>query len=189
MKTCTKCKKYKELNCFSKQKTGKLGVRSICKECNRGTSNDKLLNRKCLFCNNTMNTLTSYKKYCNSNCKQKHYRNKNPQQNYLTNKKWKKLNKDHINSQSRKAYSINPSKYIAKTRKRQAQKLNATLLGYDLELENIYLSCPKGSEVHHIIPLQEFSDTVSGLHVPWNLQILTKEEHVKAHRLLKSRFS
>lgn len=50
-------------------------------------------------------------------------------------------------------------------------------------LLEIYANCPKGLEVDHIIPLKGLIDgrPVSGLHVPWNLQYLTKEANRKKY--------
>jgi len=74
-------------------------------------------------------------------------------------------------------------------RNNRAIKLNAMLPGFDAEIRDIYKNSPEGNHVHHIVPLQEYSQIVSGLHVPWNLISLTREEHIKAHKLLKKSFS
>ncbi len=82
----------------------------------------------------------------------------------------------------------NPDKTIAKSNKRRAKKLQriprwikdvfvkeiAEYYAMAKELEKIF---PWKQHVDHIIPLQ--GKNVSGLHVPWNLQILSKKANLE----------
>ena len=44
------------------------------------------------------------------------------------------------------------------------------------EMRRIYLRCPKGKHVDHIVPLK--SNIVCGLHVPWNLEIVDEKQNL-----------
>lgn len=95
-------------------------------------------------------------------------------------KEWRKVNPDVTNALS--------AKYRAK-------KLNATIGNYDEEIKNIYSKAKElqlldgvSRYVHHIVPLQEYENIISGLHVPWNLEVLTKEEHLEAHEELRKSY-
>jgi hypothetical protein len=49
------------------------------------------------------------------------------------------------------------------------------------DIRKIYASCPPGHDVDHIVPLQGRS--VCGLHVPWNLRVLTRDENNRRPRI------
>jgi 5-methylcytosine-specific restriction endonuclease McrA len=106
--------------------------------------------------------------------------------------KWKK--KVGKGYQYTKASRLNnPGAANFYTQKRHAAKLCRTPIWLTqnqlLQIKSIYSEAAELTkllgewyEVDHIVPLQ--GKTVSGLHVPWNLQILTaKENGIKGNRL------
>lgn len=59
----------------------------------------------------------------------------------------------------------------------RARKRGATPSWAELEaIKDLYLNCPKGFQVDHVIPLA--GSAVCGLHVLSNLQYLTKEDNL-----------
>lgn len=89
---------------------------------------------------------------------------------------------------NRRYIKNNRAKYTHHLAVYRAKKLKATpkwlTSAHLLEIENIYLNCKNKSEkegidyeVDHIVPLQ--GKNVSGLHVPWNLQIIPKKDNRK----------
>lgn len=78
----------------------------------------------------------------------------------------------------------NPERYRALSAAHQARRRAATPSWVDLDaIKAVYLACPPGLHVDHIVPLN--GRTVCGLHVPWNLQYLTKSENSrKSNRLI-----
>lgn len=97
-------------------------------------------------------------------------------------KLWRSKNIESIRERVR----ANAGRYAAISAKRRASKLQATpkwLSQEQLdEIKSLYLFVAERRkvtgldlEVDHIIPLQ--SEIVCGLHVPWNLQVLTASEN------------
>jgi len=167
MKKCPKCKETKDLTCFSKDSRNKTdGLQYKCKRCERVYNNDyKEKNReKCLEYNKKWRE--------NNRTKTKEY-----------NDQYKRRNRDKIKEYRKN----NKAKYNAYHAKRRAAKIQQTPSWLTKEhLDQIlefYKKAQRLSEetgikhsVDHIIPLQ--GKTVRGLHVPWNLQVITLTENI-----------
>jgi hypothetical protein len=102
-------------------------------------------------------------------------------------KKWNKANPEKVREMQLKANRKNPGRrnfwtatYRSAKDLRTPPWLNA---GHDLEFESVYAYCAglrgAGLDYHvdHIVPLR--GETVSGLHVPWNLQVILGSDNTR----------
>lgn len=155
MKTCKDCKITKPYSEFHGNKTTRDKCASYCKECHRERNRkSSMLNRE--------------------------HRLKRQRANYLA---------DHEKSKAdrREHYQRNKPMYLANYYKRQHLLTCATPRWLSKEqfseITNIYIECKNKCttdqtyHVDHIVPLS--GENVCGLHVPWNLQILTAEENLR----------
>ena len=188
MKICAKCKERKEYVCFSKDSNRKDGLYTKCKECVR---NNYIKNRE--------KNLARQAKYDLTHKEEKDAR----QAKYTKEHKKEKALYDHFYGiKNKEKKSIRMSFYAketaamfnARSSRRRAAKLKRTLPWlteeqlneiqevYTLAKELQWLSEEK-LEVDHIVPLQ--GENVSGLHVPWNLQILPKSHNLSKKNKFK----
>lgn len=117
---------------------------------------------------------------------------KNKEAVSVKHREWREKNKERIREYHKEYYRNNPDVYYERQKKRlaanpgvsaeycrtrQARKRNATPPWVDREeLRKIYrLAAKLGMTVDHIYPLK--GKNSCGLHVPWNLQILSKSEN------------
>lgn len=151
MKRCSKCAKTKPLTVFNKDKRYADGLFCWCKDCK--------------------------KEYARAN--PQHVQNwvsNNPEASKAIKNSYVEKNLQKVTASKQRWSKANPKKELAKCRKYQAAKLNAAPAWLSkeqlAEIVNIYVTCPEGYEVDHIVPLQ--GKDVRGLHVPWNLQHLPR---------------
>ena len=95
---------------------------------------------------------------------------------------------EEVREYKEKYKAANPELYKALTSVRKRRHRNATppwiTKEQKLQIRQMYLQAQKLTKmtgeryvVYHIIPL--LNDSVCGLHVPWNLRVMTQEENLK----------
>lgn len=101
------------------------------------------------------------------------------------NRNWKLRHKEWVKYYQTQWSTLNLSKVLAANARRRAALIKAAPPWVNKEqIETIYKRCQELTlnsgilhHVDHIVPLK--NKIVCGLHVPWNLQILTAEENLK----------
>jgi len=108
------------------------------------------------------------------------WRKANPDKKRYADLRWRKANPDLDNSLK--------AKYRAARRQACPPWLNKEMLNQIHEIYKLRRQISEATgvphEVDHIVPLQ--GGTVCGLHVPWNLRVITKEKNNRRPRLWKS---
>ena len=165
--------------------TGKLCI-------NNHNSKRKTINGVCYVCalENTKKWLKERPEYCRNRVKK--WQDSNQERHKIQHanrcKKYRETKKQAVYETGKKYRQSNKAKVLSWARKRQANKLNATPKWLtkqhfiDMECkysvaEMLTLNGYEPYQVDHIIPLQ--GKTVCGLHVPWNLQIITATQNRK----------
>lgn len=183
VKKCSSCKTIKPFSDFNKNKSQKDGFDNNCKEC-----------RKLSRLNNSDKRIKYMRDWRTKNptARRDHY-NKNKQSASLYAREYRNKNRDKLLLNSRIWRINNLDRDAAKAARRRASKLNATppwLTKQDFEqIKELYeitkaFKLYTGEEYHvdHIVPLQ--GEGVCGLHVPWNLQVISAKENLSKHNKL-----
>lgn len=173
MKRCSKCNVDKPLNVFSKCAANKDGLHRWCKECSKAAKKEW------------------YEKNAEAEkakAIQYHYENyeKNKERIIRTVSEWQKTNREKYRKIAKKCYEKTKHKKFAWQALARAAKRNAVPKWIDdqlkKEIQKFYIDARLKTketgtkyEVDHIVPLM--GENVCGLHVPWNLRVITQFEN------------
>lgn len=189
MKTCSKCQIEKDLSLFTYRKDREKYY-TVCNCCRSIRRREYYIENKVLLDNTVSNWIR-----LNPEKHKEHYTKYQAKpSSKQREQEWYIKNRPHILKAKQEWYINNKSESFANAAKRRAIKLNATLdlpkdqnkLIGEFYKESRRLTNETGVKYHvdHIIPLQ--GKTVSGLHVPWNLQVITAVENFKKSNKLVS---
>lgn len=191
MKLCSTCKEEKSFQEFNKSPTTKSGFSSQCKTCKKNyyTKNKAKISErgKIYYKENSEKILARVKNYVKNNPKilsdrLEKYRDEGYFEKYYQKTDVRKRMKDFYNSPDQKA------KHASNQKRRELLKSKATPSWLSSEqlkdIDDMYwlskdLELVSGEKYHvdHIVPVK--GKSVSGLHVPWNLQILPSDLNLK----------
>lgn len=169
MKMCTRCKIERPFSRFSPNKQCRDGLASWCIPCKTEVTKNGP-NRKAV--------MAAYQQRNAEMCKERVKRSVAKKRAYYSQKSlaWQRANRERVLELRRLRYAENRAEEIARVRRRQGRIKDSLQLtaGHQAEIDGLYQFCRLflGFEVDHIVPLN--GRTVSGLHAPWNLQVLPR---------------
>jgi hypothetical protein len=170
-KSCSRCKQVKLLTHFTKRKRSKDGFKSYCKSCAQKEAQQWRINSK------EQRAVW-----------QKNYYAKNKNEILQRQKQWRTANLDKSKNATKNWANANREAVAERRARRRATKKQATppwlTKEHRQQIIYVYEQCFKAQEltgikhhVDHIHPLTH--EFLCGLHVPWNLQVITAEENIK----------
>lgn len=185
MKRCSKCKIEKPFSQFNKNKSKKDGFSTECKSCIKSYNEKYYDTNKDILLNNMQNYRELNKD--KTSVRNREYYLENKDKILIQVQEYYQENKDSCLLRMKKYSKNNPAKINAYKSKYRAAKLQATptwLTDEDFQqIEKFYqqahylqLINEEEHHVDHIVPLQ--GKNVCGLHVPWNLQVITAKENL-----------
>ncbi len=151
MKTCTCCGLEKPFSDFNKKKQKKDGLSPWCKSCASSKTREYYSKNK----DKVSKASSIY-----------YFKNKEVRDSYMI--EWRKNNKDKmqaISAKKRADILERTPKWLSKEQLDNIKTEYALAVWCSTVMNEQY-------QVDHIVPLR--GKTVSGLHVPWNLQVITK---------------
>jgi ATP-dependent 26S proteasome regulatory subunit len=181
MKQCSKCGLVKDVCLFSKNAKTKDGLQHHCKAC------------KLEYQRNNANRTAVTKRYYEANkevCNARSIASQQKKRAYYNAKmrEWIAANKEHHLQTRRTHYSMNSAADIERVRRRAKRIRSAPLSVAEIaEVQGLHMFCRifKGFEVDHVVPLS--GKTVSGLHTPCNLQVISiTENRSKGNKFLEA---
>ena len=199
MKTCIKCGVSKILDQFGRHKQKTDGLRAYCKSCNNAEARawsaanpeKQAAQSRRWAAKNTERSraikAASYDRHRDRYSVERSERYRaNPSVVIAKVAEWTRDNPDKANANKTRWRVANPGKVRAASARRNADRVRATpawLSAIQLaQIEEFYeiaaaLNTQTGvvHHVDHIHPLR--GKTFNGLHVPWNLQVLTADEN------------
>lgn len=185
-KICSSCNEELLLDSFHKQKSGKYGVTSTCKQCKKNY-------HKTWYENNREFRLEETKQYNKDNKdivkeRSKIFREKNKERLNEESRQRYRKNKHKKKDYARNYYLSNQAAYNYRTIKRKMLLIQATPTWARTELEDFAISemydkakrleeiTGNSFHVDHIVPIN--SNIVCGLHCLENLQLLLASENL-----------
>ncbi len=171
-KLCPHCKIDKPVSEFHKNTRSTTGLQTYCKACKADMQRNSSTRKA---------VVDRYRKANREVCNARSVASIKKNREYYTKKAmdWQKANHEHYLELRRKNYAANSAREIERVRRRQGRIRDQVQLtaGHQAEIDGMYMFCQifKGFEVDHKIPLN--GKNVSGLHVPENLQVLSRREN------------
>ncbi len=181
MKVCSKCKNLKDATDFNKCARSSDGLFSWCRDCTKAMTRARYKQDPDYWLSRTKKW-TELNRERSRVIKQR-YVKANPERDLAQKQKWRRENlekdrqvKNNWSKNNRAYCNTNLAEY-------RARKLHATPSWAEPELmELVYAEAKyRGLHVDHIVPLR--GDTVCGLHVYYNMQLLTQAENAQKRNI------